>query len=289
MKELKPVFIIVLLAIFVCSNAMLFHEQQASLQGQDTYMAALELATEGTAGVSENTSISPPRMVAAQLGSTVITDDPNLEFLMSIDLDALQEVNPDVIGWFYIPGTNISYPLLQDDNNEYYMDYTWDNKASYVGSILMECRSDPSLTDFNTIVYGHNLKNKTMFSHLHMYKQQSFWEAYPYVYIVTEQGIYRYQIFAAFEVPATSNVYRLRFHDESQKSQYIDDSLAWNTLETGITPTTEDRILTLSTCTGVVKTNRWVVQAVFEGQLTDADDAPGNKFSHGLHRYDIPN
>lgn len=199
-----------------------------------------------------------------------LLQDQNAASLLSIDIAALQKVNQDVLGWIMIPGTNISYPLLQGEDNEYYLNHTWDNQKKYVGSVFLEHQNSSDLTDFNTIIYGHNLVNQTMLSQLHLYKKQSFWEKYPYVYIVTEAGAFRYQIYAAYEVPTDARAYRLRF-DENER-QYIlfaNDGAKRSVLDTGITPTPQDRVLTFSTCTGVIKENRWVVQAVLEGQLID--------------------
>ncbi len=263
MKQYRNLLIMILLSVFVISTGMTLREQQSAQTGTAAYTDAVEIATQPTIAALRSVPPPPPPMSMIRQ----ISDDPNAELLLNLNLTALQQINADVIGWIFIPNTNISYPIVQGRDNQHYLDYTWDNRKSYVGSVFMECTNDPEFSDFNTILYAHNLKKKTMFSHLHKYKSQEFWEENPYVYIVTPSGAYRYQIFTAFEVPTTASCYRIRFSAAFQKNTMLTESMDASILETGITPSIDDRILTLSTCTGVIKTNRWVVQAQFQGQI----------------------
>lgn len=265
MKKMRSILIILFLAAFIGSTGMIgLQVHQMSLSAESD-RAAFTLA-KPLPPAAEAPAIPPQIATTAVFRQDLPLSDSIAEELLAIDLNALQEENPDVLGWFLIPGTNISYPLMQGEDNDYYLNYTWDRQASYRGSVFMECRSDANLLDFNTIIYGHNLLDGTMFSQLHKYKDEDFLREYPYVYIVNENGAYRYRIFAAFEVPTTASAYRLRFTQE-QKHAFLQDSLAQSIHDTGIVPTEEDQILTLSTCTGVIRTNRWVVQAVLEGQV----------------------
>lgn len=86
-------------------------------------------------------------------------------------------------GWILIPNTVISYPLLQGEDNQYYLNHTWKKWTSAVGAIFMDSQNNPNLTDFNTIVYGHRMNNGSMFASLKNYKKQSYWQAHPCVYI----------------------------------------------------------------------------------------------------------
>lgn len=267
MKKTRSILIILFLAAFIGSTGMLgLQVYQMSLSVEADRAAATLAKPLPPAAEAEAPAIPPQIATTAVFRQELPLSDPMAEVLLAIDLKALQAENPDVLGWFLIPGTNISYPLMQGEDNDYYLNYTWDRQASYRGSVFMECRSDANLRDFNTIIYGHNLLDGTMFSQLHKYKDEDYLREYPYVYIVNENGAYRYRIFAAFEVPTTASAYRLRFTQE-QKRAFLQDSLEQSIHHTGIAPTEDDQILTLSTCTGVIRTNRWVVQAVLEGQV----------------------
>ena len=207
--------------------------------------------------------------------------DPYADALAAMDFTALREVNDDVLGWILIPGTVVSYPLLQGNDNSYYLNHTWKKWTNVVGSIFMECRNSPSLTDFNTIVYGHRMNNGSMFASLKYYKQQSYWVQHPTVYITDDNGVHRYEIFAAYEISTAGDTYRLDFATDRDKQAFIDYCLEKSVIDTGLTPAMYDRILTLSTCTGNGHATRWVVQAFQRGQApaepeqTEEEAAPG--------------
>lgn len=99
-----------------------------------------------------------------------------------------------------------------------------------------------------------------MFSPIRNYRKQDFWEAHPYVYIVSDAGVYRYEIYSSYEAGVTSDTYRLGFKEQG-KQVFIDMGLEQSVIDTGVVPETTDRILTLSTCTGSGHETRWVVHA----------------------------
>ena len=102
---------------------------------------------------------------------------------MNLDLALLQKVNEDVMGWIYIPDTDISYPILRSKDNKEYLKLTWDLKNSVAGSIFLEHENNVDLSDFNTLIYGHNMKNDTMFGDLENYrKMYTAIENFPYFY-----------------------------------------------------------------------------------------------------------
>ena len=155
---------------------------------------------------------------------------------------------------------------MQGDDNEYYLNHTWKKWTSVVGAIFMEYANSPDLSNFNTIIYGHRMNNGSMFASLKYYKDLSYWKAHPYVYITDDNGSHRYEIFAAYEVSVEGDTYRLGFSSDASKQSFIDYCLSQSVIDTGITPTIYDRILTLSTCTGNGHATRWVVQAVLKGE-----------------------
>ena len=111
-----------------------------------------------------------------------------------MDLPALQQVNSDVIGWIAIPGTEISYPLMQGTDNDYYLTHTWNQNSSAVGAIFMDCRCSADFSGFNTIVYGHRMNNGSMFAALKHYKKQDFLQAHPQIYVTNASGTHAYSI-----------------------------------------------------------------------------------------------
>ncbi len=200
--------------------------------------------------------------------------DPYAQALKDMDFSALRQQNPDVLGWILIPGTRVSYPVVQGTDNSYYLDHTWRGGKNSVGAIFMECRNSSDLSDFNTIIYGHRMNNRSMFGTLSQYKSRSYWQAHPYVYLTDDSGTHRYEIFAAGEVSVDSDVYRLGLRSDSSRQSFLDSCLALSALNTGVTPHTYDKVLTLSTCTGNGHATRWVVQAVCPGQAPETPETP---------------
>ena len=178
-----------------------------------------------------------------------------------MDLSPLQEVNADVVGWIEIPGV-LSYPLLQGNDNAYYLTHAWNGEENAAGAVFLDWRADAGLGGFNTLIYGHRMRNETMFGCLKHYKDAAFWNENPSVTIFNEDGIWQYDIYAAYEVGLTAEVYRQVFSSPEEKQDFIQYGLERSVIDTGITPTTGDSIITLSTCSGSGSDTRWVVQAV---------------------------
>ena len=253
-------------------------------QGDETYAQAQELA-----GLADLPDLPPVDVIggsgeasgsAGADGSeeapeeVPVWQDPYAQALKDMDFSALRQQNPDVLGWILIPGTRVSYPVVQGTDNSYYLDHTWRGGKNSVGAIFMECRNSSDLSDFNTIIYGHRMNNRSMFGTLSQYKSRSYWQAHPYVYLTDDSGTHRYEIFAAGEVSVESDVYRLGLRSDSSRQSFLDSCLALSALNTGVTPHTYDKVLTLSTCTGNGHATRWVVQAVCPGPAPETPAIP---------------
>ena len=254
-----------MLAVFVFSTAMLLRQYFHNAGGEDAYGDALAVAMQEVA--EETVPLSPaPEVSAAETERTWVPaplegEDPALETLAAIDLDALREVNPQVIGWICLPDTKINYPLLQGEDNDYYLKHAWDHRSTSVGSIFLEQNNSPDLMDYNTIIYGHNMNDGSMFAGLRKFSDPKYWEKHPYVYILSDAGVYRYDIFAAYKAPVDSKTYGLSFNQRWTKVEFLFHALESSKIETQIVPEEHDRILTLSTCSGAGYAHRWVVQA----------------------------
>jgi len=270
-RKLRMALLIFFGAIFAVSMAMAIRQLAQYQEGDETYAEAEEMA-----GLPDLTQIAPAASLpdgstsaAAAASSSgeqkTVYVDPYADALRAMDFSALREVNGDVLGWILIPGTKISYPLVQGKDNQYYLTHTWKKWTSVVGSIFLECNNHPDFSDFNTIIYGHRMNNGSMFAGLKYYKEQSYWTAHPTVYITDDNGTRKYDIFAAYEVSTEGDTYRLSFPSDHTKQAYIDYCIGRSVIDTGITPNTWDQIVTLSTCTGNGHATRWIVQAVLQG------------------------
>lgn len=182
--------------------------------------------------------------------------------MLGIDLEVLRGVNGDVAGWIMIPDTDLSYPLMRGEDNKYYLSRSWTGEENIAGSIFFEAGCDVGLTDYNTIVYGHRMRDGSMFGLLKYYKEPDFLKEHPSVYLAVDTGVYRYEVFAAFEAELDGMVYRLDIEKKKLESEFLQYCIDNSVIETGVVPGDDERILTLSTCTGFGHARRWVVQAV---------------------------
>lgn len=195
-------------------------------------------------------------------------EDPLARTLLDTKLAELQDQNPDVVGWIIIPDTPISYPLLQGEDNEYYLKHSWKKERNSGGSIFMECQNSTDFSDFNTLIYGHRMRDTSMFNALQYYEDADYLAQHPRIYIVTNDGVRVYEIFASGKVTITDPVYWLIKDQEEYKQRMLEFCLEHSAVDAGIIPTTTDHILTLSTCTSVRGSdNRWVVVAVQIGVI----------------------
>lgn len=177
-----------------------------------------------------------------------------------IDFGGLKAVNPDVIGWIEMEGPDISYPIAHGADNDFYLHHTIEGTYNFAGSIFVDAANSNDFSDPNTVIYGHNMKNGSMFAMIKKYGDQKFYEEYPYFWIYTPMYIYKCDIFSAKEVDKNSDRYQIRFQDRPQFASYLEKCVDDSAISAaGIMFNSKDRIITLSTCTGDSAT-RFVVQ-----------------------------
>lgn len=177
-----------------------------------------------------------------------------------IDLEKLQKKNGDVTGWLYFENEDISYPIMYSGDDTTYLHTALDGSYASAGSIFMEGNNKPDFEDSHTIIYGHNMRNLSMFGKLRYYKQKEYYDDHAYFQIFTEKGIYRYQIFAYADVPADSVVYQVPYGADDSFESFIQQLRKQSYYDTGVEVTQNDKVVTLSTCstTGM----RFIVNAV---------------------------
>lgn len=286
-KLLYKLLTILLLVVFILSGSMVIFRQVEYSRSAGDYENALQLAGLAKSGSTQAKNFTPSPVRSSLAGeeapgqeaqpssspqdgqpadqpeeATPESPPPEAEPLTQLDLPALQAINPEVIGWLEIPGV-VSYPLLHTQDNQYYLDHSWSREYNVCGSIFMECSNNPDLLDFHTLVYGHRMDNDSMFGVLRFYEDQSFWQEHPYFYVADGELVREYEIFAAFEASVTGMVYRLDL--EGQEEEFIDYCLTSSSIDTGITPTKDDTIMTLSTCPRSGYANRLVVMGRLAG------------------------
>ena len=246
-------------------------EYDKALQMVKVPTLALDSSTHEDAQSHENQPALPDNTDEIEEGisaeeSKITPNSPEelyMQDLSEMDVSALQAENKDVIGWIVIPNTTISYPLLQGEDNQYYLKHTWKKNWNTAGAIFLDYRNSDLLTDFNTIIYGHRRKDETMFSPLLSFKDQEYANSHQYIYLVTEDKVYQYAVFSAHYDSTSGSSWRLGLNTTEGKQAYIDYCLEKSLINGSIMPKAEDKILTLSTCSGLGDdTQRFVVHGV---------------------------
>ena len=178
-----------------------------------------------------------------------------------IDFEALKEQNQDVIGWIYFPNLPINYPIMHSDSNNYYLKHTFEKEYNFAGSIFLEALNSPDFTDDNTLVYGHNMKNESMFGSLKRYKEKVVFDENSYFYIFTpEHGPRKYKIFSYYITRKTDS-YVLSFENEDAKGKYLLDVLDKSMFDLQVPVERADELVMLVTCTSRVDDERFVFHA----------------------------
>lgn len=187
-------------------------------------------------------------------------ENPTAVPMTRIDLTSLQEINPEAVGWIEIAGTSISYPMVHTTDNTYYLTHTFRKEQNKSGSVFVESSNAADFTDLHTIVYGHNMKDGSMFAGLKNYSKQSYWEAHPYIYLDIADASHCYQIFSCHEANLDDITYTIGFEADDTYQNFLDSLKGASKYDTGIEVTKDDPIITLSTCTQR-GTKRFVVHA----------------------------
>ena len=180
-------------------------------------------------------------------------DDTDI-VLPSVDFETLRENGPDIIGWLSLPDTVLNYPVTQTDNNEYYLNHLYDGTYNKVGCLFADYENRADFSDRNTIIYGHNMRDGSMFALLNRYDEQSYFDAHRQMYLVTPKGGYVMEIFAAFaakpeESGSETSPWQLSWKDDGAYTTWLTAMKERSAVESDVTVTCSDKVLTLSTCT----------------------------------------
>ena len=178
-----------------------------------------------------------------------------------------KEINNDVIGWIKIEDTKIDFPLLQNENNNYYLTHDYKNESNKYGSIFLKHECDINDTNSNLLIYGHNMKDEEMFNCLLNYQNKDYYEQHKTIKITTENEEREYEIVSVFKsrifYKNEKNVFRFYytfgFKNENEYNNYIENVKGIQLYDTGITANYGEQLVTLITCEYSQQNGRMVV------------------------------
>ena len=254
-KKLRPVLILLFASVFLFSGWKLTQALLSYRESADTYTTLEQY-------ISFDTTPLPP---ATQPDDTASPTQPRPDVSRwpVVDFEALSEINPDIVAWIHIADTNISYPVVQGQDNDHYLHYLFDGTKNKAGSIFLDHRSDPHFRDRHTVIYGHHVKDKTMFSRLMRYKKQSFYDEHTDILLVTPDAYYSLRVFSGYVADSHTNAWDLDM-TEQEHEQWLSQIREKSCFQTDYAPPPGAPIITLSTCTYEFDNAKFVLHAYIE-------------------------
>ena len=253
----------VLLVVFVFSFANFMREFLTYQQAKNEYKELgkyIEVIPEGEeapsdAEAEESTAEAPEEDEKEQY------QYPNIQ----IDYDGLMATNSEFVGVIYIPVLNLTYPIAQSTGNDKYLHTTFEGTRNASGCIFLDCAASKDFSDSNSFIFGHNMKNGTMFGSLKQFLQkEELCDEDPYIYIYQKDQVLVYRIFAYYTIPVRDDVYD-DFSGDDGYDAYVADagkhSVYYSSQDEKIDWSSRPDLLTLSTCYATGHVNNFIVQA----------------------------
>ena len=212
--------------------------------------------------MTEQSALSPAVSVSAEETAEAPPQEapqPRELSPVSVDFDRLNSYGGRVIGWLYLPGTIINYPVAQSGDNAYYLERFLDGSPIAGGTLFADCICPSDFSGQNTIIYGHNMKDGSMFALIDDYAEQSFFDAHPVLYLNTPSQNYRVDIFSCFTTDPESFVYFTSFASDEDYAAFQRSLLSCSEVDCHTEPSADKRTVTLSTCTYTGEDVRFVV------------------------------
>jgi len=179
--------------------------------------------------------------------------------LPQVDFAALQEQNAEITGWLILEDSSINHPVVQGANNAFYLKHLFDGTQNVNGTLFTDYRNARDFSDRHTIIYGHRMKNGSMFTPLLNYADQSFYEAHPRLLLVTPEGGYMVELFSAYTTDVHADSWQRNFADDADFTEWIQAAKDRSDFTSDVEVQTSDRLLTLSTCSSAFQNARYVV------------------------------
>ncbi len=177
-----------------------------------------------------------------------------------MDFEELRARNDDTVAWITIPDTKIDYPVVQGDDNDYYLNHLFTREYGSAGSIFMQYTNAPDFSDKNTILFGHHMNNGSMFAGLDKYRSQKYYDEHPTMALYTPGGDRTVEWFASYAITAAP--LPTAFDGDSAFLEYVKRAKAKSTFKSDVEILMTDRIITLCTCSYVADDARYILMGV---------------------------
>lgn len=187
---------------------------------------------------------------------------------LEIDWEGLKNINTDVVAWIFLPGLELSYPVMQAADNGYYLHRDIKQEYLFAGSIFLDSYNSSDFANYNSIIYGHNMRDGSMFAKLKDYKDSQILKSCPYFWVFTPMRDYLYRIFSVHTAKSGEETYMLRFVDQDSYMDWLNMMQSASSVETDVefSEKLPGKVVTLSTCTENQEVCQ-VVQGILIGEV----------------------
>lgn len=176
-----------------------------------------------------------------------------------IDHAGLKQMNDDYRCWIYAPATQIDYPVVQHEDNNHYLKRLFNGNRNSAGTLFIDCRNLEDFQDPNTLIYGHHMRNDSMFGTLTDYASQAYYEGHPFILMLSEKEIFILEIFAGYTTSDGDHCYDIAISDEEDMKAFLEEAMRKSDFESGVAVQTKDHLVTLSTCAYAFKDARYIL------------------------------
>ena len=255
-RVLKSLYILLVVLCLICIGVLLFllmKDQKAETAMEEQQQMLEDAFVEKTAE------------------QEAVAEEEKAE--LPIDFEGLMEVNPEIYAWIRVPDTKIDYPILQHEGEDqsYYLTRDIHGKTTQAGSIYTEYYNNKHFQDPNTIIYGHNMKNGSMFHNVRYFAEQEYFDEHEELYIYMPGKILKYQIINCYVYDDRHLLAAFDLSDETVHEEYLEDIMRPRSMYTMIRQevelSTEDKLITLSTCVANQPNSRRLLQAVLVEEI----------------------
>ncbi len=261
-KKYRLVLILLFLGIFLFSGYQFLGLLGTYQDGKDAYQSLDQYVSLETI----TPTAVPPLPDTTEPSQTPPTEAPDVSAWPVVDFEALKQINPDIVGWILIEGTNINYPIVQGTDNDYYLDHLFDGSYNKAGCIFLDYRCAPDLSDSHSILYGHHMRDFTMFTQLMNYKDPAFYDTHPTALIVSETAWYRIQFFSGYVTNNEDNAWDL-VRESDDLPAWLADIQNKSCFTPLVRPPEDAKILTLSTCTYEFNSAKFVLHGFISEKI----------------------
>lgn len=243
---ISKAILVIAAGIFIFAGYQIISIQLEYKQGDDEY-AGLE--NDFVQKVDSNSDSIMQRVEDLGINTDEVVTDPTLNNSgIDVDFDALKAENPETVAWIHFPGVDISYPIMQTEDNDYYLKHTFKKEQNGNGSIFLDYQNSSDFTDDNTIIYGHNMKSGAMFGKLKRYRDEDFFADNSHFYILRPGfGADKYQVFSYYETDSLRQ-YTIAFANSEKKLEFLNDIAELSIYKSSTNIDISDKIITLVTC-----------------------------------------